>query len=294
MKVILTFLAFIPWSSWGHEAHAHEFSWNWDPLILFTLTLLSGSYGLGVVKLKKKGEASLISPFKIFSFILNLFFLIMALLSPIDIWSDDLQSVHMIQHMILMVLAAPFFVLSAPLYVLLWSLPLQWRKGFTPLYRWLYGYKSGWYFLWQPFLLWGLFALTLWVWHLPRLYEAALLDQRVHDLQHLSFFIAACLFWRILLDPIHRFKLNRGIGVFYLFATTLHATLLGVFMTLSPRLWYGLYLQRTQVWNLSPLEDQQLAGLIMWMPACMVYVVVTIVIFLQWMKEDGVKSPAHS
>jgi cytochrome c oxidase assembly factor CtaG len=101
------------------------------------------------------------------------------------------------------------------------------------------------------------------------------------------FFVTSCLFWRVLLDPLSRLRMNQGAGVIYLFLTSLHATILGVFMALSPRVWYSDYVPRTGRWNLTPLEDQQLAGLIMWMPACMIYAAVAAVIFALWVRDMG-------
>lgn len=283
--ILSLYLLISPFPSvWAHNEGSHGSSWNWDPFLIISLLIVSAAYLKGFANIYRRKS---LSSKELIFFSISILVLIIALMSPLDKWSDELQAWHMIQHMLIMMIAAPFFVLAVPLFVFLWSLPLKIRHRLTPLYRWLYGHKSGWYFLWQPALLWSVFAFTLWVWHLPRLYEAALYSSWIHDLQHISFFIAACLFWRLLLDPIHRFKMGRAIGILYLFATTLHATLLGVFMTLSPKIWYGFYSDKTNLWGLSALEDQQLAGLIMWMPACMVYVAVTVFIFINWLKENN-------
>ena len=274
--------------SFAHGNSPHQDNWNWDPLVLVSLLALMLAYGKGALNLKKKRKIILK---EILFFTLSIIILFIALISPIDVWSDELQSWHMIQHMLIMMLAAPLFVLAVPLYIYLWALPLSIRHKVKPLYRWLYGHKTGWYFLWQPLLLWSLFAFTLWIWHLPQFYEAALRTEWLHDIQHISFFVTSCLFWRVLLDPIHRFKMGRALGIFYLFATTLHATLLGVFMTLSPKLWYKFYQEKTLSWNMSALEDQQLAGLIMWMPACSIYIFVTVYIFILWSKEENTLAP---
>lgn len=78
----------------------------------------------------------------------------------------------------------------------------------------------------------------------------------------------------------------RGPAVVYLFLTSLHATVLGVFMALAPRLWYPTYAGRTEPWGVSALEDQQLAGYIMWMPACMAYAVIAAWLFATWLREE--------
>jgi len=131
--------------------------------------------------------------------------------------------------------------------------------------------------LWHPLVAWSLYAVAMWAWHLPAFYASALRDPFVHDLQHLSFFASGCIFWRVLLDPRSRQRTVGLLAVVYLFTTTLHATLLGVLMTLAPTPWYPDYVGRTTLWQLTAMEDQQLAGLIMWMPACAAYLLIAVV-----------------
>src|SRR5690606_23086680 len=121
-------------------------------------------------------------------------FLVVALLSPVDRLAGELLWVHMVQHMVLMNVAAPLFVLGAPVRVMLWALKPadrqffgEWKRGFAQR-----GIPR--YLFWQPVTLWVLYAVVLWVWHLPSLYEAALRHDMVHDLQHLMFFAVSCLF----------------------------------------------------------------------------------------------------
>jgi putative membrane protein len=140
--------------------------------------------------------------------------------------------------------------------------------------------------LWHPFLIWLLFALTLWGWHHPRLYQSALRDPLLHDAQHLSFFVAACLFWRVCLDPFSRHSLCPAIAVLYLFTTSLHASALGVFLTLAPQAWYDEYSGRVETWGLTQLQDQQLAGLIMWLPSCLIYPAIGAGLFACWLSVE--------
>jgi putative membrane protein len=221
--------------------------------------------------------------------------IVVALMSPLDTLSDDLSWVHMTQHMVLMLIAAPLLVVSAPGLVVAWALPRSWRSALGQLFS---GRKSYWgwtihQLVWNSLWVWSLHAFVLWVWHIPWLYELALVDPMIHDLEHVSFFLAACLFWRIAIDRRRRPTLNPGWSVLYLFTTSLHATVLGVFMALAPSVWYPTYMDRTWRWGLSPLEDQQLAGLIMWMPACTVYAIVAAGLFANWLQELEVTPAGH-
>ena len=254
-------------------------AWNADLLILFNLSALGTWYAVGLRSLwQKAGRGRCIGQGQAAAYFGSLTVIFAALISPLDALSDQLASAHMIQHMLIMVVAAPLFVLGVPGLVLTWGLPRRWRRIAGGWRQWLDADVFG-----RPLLPSLMYAAALWIWHLPVMYEAALADPLVHDAQHLSFFIAACLFWRLLLDPLRRLRLHPVAAMLILFATALHAALLGVFMTLSPVLWYDVYVGRTAAWGLTPLSDQQLAGLIMWMPACLVYPAVAAAVFGRWL-----------
>lgn len=259
--------------------------WNSAPLVALNIGFVSSLYIYGLVKFwRRSGMGRGVSILQAASFGAGIAALAVTLLSPLDALSGELFTAHMIQHMVLMNLAAPLLVLGSP--ALVWSrvLPRPWQAALNSWRGRNLPSATG-SLLWRPWLGWLLYAAALWLWHLPVLYHAALDHPRVHDLQHLSLFAAAFLFWRVLLEPDRRRRLSRGLGVVYLFTTSLHATLLGVFMALAPRVWYAGYAGGAAAWNLTPLEDQQLAGLIMWMPACMVYAVAAAVLFVLWLGE---------
>ncbi len=294
---ILVGLAMIPQAAWSHGPHAPDPSarwwtlWNVDPWIIINLVALSALYAGGYARMRaQRAERPTIMRRQAGLFWAGVAFLILALLSPIDVLASELLWVHMVQHMVLMNLAAPLVVMGAPMRIMIWSLPPEYRQ-LAGRWRQALGEQGvPRYLLWQPIVLWCLYALVLWTWHLPSLYEAALRSEIVHDLQHLMFFAVSCLFWRVLFDPIGRLRLSRGAAVVYLFLTSLHATVLGVFMALAPSLWYPTYAGRTEPWGLKALEDQQFAGYIMWMPACMVYAVIAAVLFVRWIGEADPRS----
>jgi putative membrane protein len=259
--------------------------WTFPPLVTVNLLVAILIYSTGIRRIwQRAGVGNVVSTRQVWSFASGMFVLVLALLSPIDAMSDDLGWMHMIQHMLIINVAAPLVVMGAPGLAFLWVLPMRLRKWFGSFERRSGTGRMVHYMLWQPVALWLLFALTLWTWHLPGLYERALHNELFHDFQHLTFLLTACLFWRVLLDPVARLRLSRVGAVLYLFLTSLHATVLGVFMALAQGVWYPTYEVRTLSWNFTPLQDQQLAGLIMWMPACMVYAVIAAVVLAYWLQ----------
>ncbi len=295
IRRVLAVLAVATVAASAHGAEIHPghqgrwwAAWNWaQPVVVTNLSILTAVYAFGLSRLWKRGGFGKTVPVRqAVLFAAGMASLFLALVSPIDVFSEELAWMHMIQHMILVGVAAPLLVLGTPFLVSLWAFPLPWRRAYGRMKQRVESWKPARYFFWQPLVTWLLFALVLWIWHLPPLYEATLYNDLFHDFQHFSFVAVACLFWRVLLDPVSRLKLSRGLGVVYLFLTSLHATLLGVFMTLAPKAWYPFYETRAPRWNLTALEDQQVAGLIMWMPACMVYAVVAALLLGLWLRDD--------
>jgi putative membrane protein len=125
-----------------------------------------------------------------------------------------------------------------------------------------------------------LHAVVLWVWHVPAFFNAALLSRTWHDLQHLSFLISALIFWSALIEQ--RAREQQGGAILYLFFTTVHSSVLGALITFATVPWYSTYLATTANWGFSPLEDQQLGGLIMWVPGSLVYVGAALVLLARW------------
>ena len=132
----------------------------------------------------------------------------------------------------------------------------------------------------------GLHTTALWIWHIPALYEAALAHEWVHAVQHLSFFGTGLLFWWVLAHG-HYGRAGYGAAVLFVFATALHSGFLGALITLSPRIWYEPYADAPSTSGLSPLEDQQIAGLIMWVPASVVFSGAALAFLLAWLREAG-------
>lgn len=266
---------------------ADWFIWSWPPVVSLVLTLIVLLYTRGVMVLwNRSGVGKGIAFWRVILFGCGLLTVVMALHAPIAFWSEAALSVHMVQHLILLLIAPPLLGAGAPLFAMLWALPAGWRRSLARPWRRARSLRRAWDAVSQPLVVWALYAMVLWIWHIPTLYDAALQRPLVHDLQHLAFVGAAGLLWWVLLNPMGRLRLNRGAGVLYVFTTSLHATALGVFITLSPTPWYGHYQTGSVPFGLTALEDQQLAGVLMWMPACLVYIALAALLLLLWLRES--------
>jgi putative membrane protein len=259
-------------------------AWSLDPGIAIPLVIAGWAYlkGLraiwhsaGTGRGIQRGEAA--------AFAGGWLVLLLALVSPLHQLGAALFSAHMVQHELLMAAAAPLLVLGRPLIPFVWALPMRWRRiagdwaAAVPVRR-------GWELLTLPLVAWTLHAVAIWVWHAPALFQATLRSDMVHTLQHASFLGTGLLFWWTLLRR-REGRLGRPAAVLYLFTTSVHTTILGALLTFSSRTWYPIYSSSTLAWGLSPLEDQQLAGLIMWVPAGLAYLFAALAIAASWLTD---------
>ena len=256
-------------------------AWNWDLLLILGLLATGLLYVRGIFRLwQRAGDGRAVSYGQALAFAAGWLALFVALVSPLDALGSALLAAHMVQHLTLTLLAAPLLVLGAPPVALAWGLPHS-RK----LARWWHkrvALRRAWRLLSRPTVAWAIHLVILWLWHLPALYQAALLDERVHILEHTSFLGAALLFWwtivpRRLRRP-RNLRRSLGPGPLYTFTTALLSGLLGVLLTFSQRVWYPSYGVLPYGWGLTPLQDQQLAGVIMWFPGGLVYLAATLVL----------------
>jgi putative membrane protein len=252
-------------------------AWSFDPGIVIPLALTAFLYARGARPLRG------VSIRQLFFFWSGWLFLVIALLSPLHPLGEVLFSAHMTQHEILMLVAAPLLVLARPLAPMLWGLPMGWRKG---LGRWSKGtmVRRSWRAVTNPFTAWWLQAAALWLWHAPSLFQATLKSDWVHAAQHASFLLSALLFWWSLFYASGR--ASYGASFLYIFTTAIHTSILGALLTFAHSVWYPAYGTAAQAWGLTPLEDQQLGGLIMWIPAGLVYLGAGLGLFALWLRES--------
>jgi putative membrane protein len=250
-----------------------------------SLALLLMVYGIGLIRLwRSAGYGRGIRPLEAIAFAGGWVAVAIALSPALDELSDTWLVAHMVQHELLMVVAAPLIAVSAPLIALLWTVPRDLRRRVLKAAR-QPSIALPWAALTAPVSVFFLHAVVLWVWHIPVLYDYALEHEPIHLLQHACFFGSAALFWWGIAHGRHG-RRGYGAAVIYVFATAVHGGILGALLTVSPHAWYPPYLI-VHPSGLSPLEDQQLAGLLMWIPASLIFAGGGLVLFGAWLKESA-------
>jgi len=255
--------------------------WPFEPWAVACLVLGGAIYVLGVVRLwRHAGAGRGVHKRRAVAFAAAWLVTAAALLGPLDALAARLFSAHMLQHEALMVVAAPLFVIGRPLGAWAWALPFAWRRAFGSFFH-RRAWRAPWLAVTGPLGAWLVHALALWLWHLPAWFEAALASDGMHALQHASFLLGALLYWWSVLGP----ERNRAAAMASLFTTMVHTSALGALLALSPVAWYPSYVGRTLAFGLDPLEDQQLGGLIMWVPAGLAYLACGLAIAAQWLQR---------
>jgi putative membrane protein len=244
------------------------------------LIVTAGLYALGTYNLGQgtatRGRLSLRAVFFASSWIV----LALTLVFPLPDVTRAIFSAHMIQHELLMVVAAPLIVLSRPLAIWAWALPRAWRARSAAPFK-NAAFRRFWDFLSAPLIAALVHAIAIWIWHVPALFEAAEAHVAIHGFQHSLFFSTALLFWWSVLKPGNGSA--RAAAVLSLFVTMLHTSALGVLLTFSPEVWYPASTSAAVHWSLTPLEDQQLGGLIMWIPGSAGYVIAALALAARWL-----------
>ena len=268
----------VPCAAWAHPGRApapHDAwrAWGDDPLAIALIVLAALMYARGATRLWiSVGQGRGVPRWRVWCYAAGIFALFCALISPLDAIGNALFSAHMLQHLLLAVVAPPLLILGDPLVVLLWGCSPGVRRS---LARWWLRARTLRTFIAvisRPAISVSLHLTALAAWHAPTLYDAALRNEWVHAAEHFSFFGSALLFWRLIADRRTLRHIGAPLACAALFAVAVEGTILGALLTLARYPWYLSHLTTTQPWGLTSLEDQQLAGLIMWIPGGLPYV----------------------
>ncbi len=252
--------------------------------LLIEFALVGLWYGLGVRRLwRKAGVGHGIRRWQTVALAGGLVALAIALASPLDTLSVQLFSAHMVQHTLLILIAAPLLVASGFPIAALWALPRRWAHITAFSLQQMSRLRIWWRFVNRFSVSWLIFAGSLWLWHLPGFYQAALSSGAIHALEHLTFLAASGLFWWMLFKPTHKKHIRYGIGVLYLFTTGLQTSALGALLVFARQPWYPDYAAGAVSLGVLPLDDQQLAGLIMWLPGGVLYTIASALCFMAWL-----------
>lgn len=259
--------------------------WALEPVTIVLLAVTLVLYAAGVAALwRRAGVGRGIRRWEAAAFAAGVLIAGLALLSPLAWLSEVLFSAHMGQHEVLMLVAAPLLVFGRPLQALLWIVPAPRREA---LGRWAARppLRQAAHAVTAPTAVFAVHAAAIWIWHVPRLYEAALHHDGLHAVQHVSFLATAALFWWGLVDGRYG-RIGYGVAVLYVFLTALHTSVLGALLTIAPSLWYPSYAAAARDWRIDPLADQQLAGLIMWVPSALVFIAFGLALLAGWLGES--------
>jgi len=255
-------------------------AWTFEPWVVTCLAASALLYALGIARLwRHAGAGRGVHVARVVAFAAGWLVLIAALLSPLDALGSDLFWAHMVQHELLMVVAAPLLVLGHPIAAWAWAFPPATRRALGRFFH-RPGWRGPWLLLTGPFAGWLLHAAALWAWHLPSLFDAALRSEGVHAVQHIAFLGTALVFWWSVLGAGTRRE--QGIALVSLFTTMVHTGALGALLTLAPVAFYQPYAATAPAFGFTPLEDQQLGGLVMWVPAGFIYVLVGLFLAARW------------
>jgi cytochrome c oxidase assembly factor CtaG len=256
--------------------HALAAAWSWEPSVIAACALAAGGYvGLAGGRVTGRG----------WWFLAGVAVLYLALASPLDLLGDRyLFSAHMLQHMLLVLVVPPLLLLGLPERWVRLLLQHPAPRGAERVLR-------------RPVAAWAAGMGTVALWHSPALYNAALASQPVHVLQHLSFLASSVIFWWPVCAPLPESRLPPLGAVLYLLAAALVSSGLGIILTVTPPGLYPAYLHPADplgilplvraTWGLGPAQDQELGGLLMWVPGGLVYLAAILATLGRWWREDG-------
>ncbi|MBY5164371.1 cytochrome c oxidase assembly protein [Salsipaludibacter albus] len=262
-------------------------AWNLDPVVMVVVFVALWAHrrgrtsGSGRTRDRRRGIA----------FGIALVALVVAFVSPVDAMSGALLSAHMVQHVLVLLVAAPLLAFSAPSGVLLRGAPLpvrraavSARRAVRPGARWLL-------VLGGPVAVWLLHVLTVWGWHAAPAYQAALGSGWLHVLEHATFLATGVLFWRVVVGSRSgASRVPGGLGVLLVFGMAMQGVFLSALMTFSTQPWYPAY-AGAAAWGIDPLTDQHLAGVLMWIPGSLVYLPIAMTLLVGWLRDVTTDEP---
>jgi putative membrane protein len=258
-------------------------AWSFDPTIVIPLAALAIGYVAAVRHVDQAHPTNPVPRQRTFFWLLGLATIFVALQSPIERYDTTLFSVHMIQHVLLMLFAAPFLALGAPITLVLRTVRPETRRGVVlPI---LHSLPVR--IITFPVVTWVLFAAVMWGTHFSSIFERSLEEPTVHQFEHLLYIVTACLFWWpvVALDP-SPWRMREPARILYTFLQMPQNTFLGLAIISAAAPLYSHYATLGLGWGPGPLGDQQMAGAVMWVTGDLVFLVAILGIVVGWMRRE--------
>ena len=256
-------------------------AWNADPWILLGLFLTAWAYLRG----RPATERVRTHSWRRWCFGAGMVTVGLALVSPLDAMAGALASAHMVQHVLLLLVAAPLLAVSAPMNRIVRGSPPTLRSASVRWRRRLNSARAV-RALRRPNAVWMAHVAVIWTWHASVPYGAALRHDALHALEHAAFFTTGLLFWSMVVGARRAHRVSPGYAVLLIFAMAMQSVFLSALLTFARTPWYSAYASTTGTWGLDPLADQQLAGVIMWVPAGAVYLIAALTLVAAWIRES--------
>jgi putative copper resistance protein D len=262
------------------------FAWRFEPLPIVGILLAGGLYLWAVRRVEREHPANRPPRGRTWAFMGGLVAIALALISPIEAYEGQLFTVHMVQHMLLELVAAPLLLLGAPITLALRAASPSVRRGLLAFLQ-----SRVIHLISFPLVAWLLFAGVNWGWHFSDLYNQALENVPLHYFQHFTFLAAALLFWWpvIGLDP-SPWRLPHPLRLFYLFLAMPQNSFLGVAIMSAPHILYQHYLTNLRTWGPAPLDDQSIGGIVMWVFGDVVFLAAMALVVASWVRLEDRKT----
>jgi putative membrane protein len=257
-------------------------AWHFDPLVITALAVTGLAYTWAVRRVDRAHPANRQPAHRQWLFMGGLVAIAVALLSPIEAYEGALFSVHMVQHMLLEFVAAPLLLAGGPITLAL-------RASSVPVRRWLLAVLQSRvvHVVSFPVIAWIAFAAVNWGWHFSVFYDQALESAPLHYFQHATFMAAALLFWWpvVGVDP-SPWRLPHPVRLLYVFLAMPQNSFLGVALLSASTVLYPHYLTNARSWGPTPLADQQLGGMLMWVVGDLAFLAGMAIVALAWMRHE--------
>lgn len=264
-------------------------AWSLDPLVLVGLALLPWLYVRG-----RLGSSRRVAAWREWCLVGAMAALVLALVSPLDALAGALASAHMAQHVLLTLVAAPLLVLAGPWAAVVRGTPAEARRAVARARVRLRLTRRTTRVLRNPAVVWLLYAGNLWFWHGSGPYVAALQHDVVHAVEHAAFLGTGLLFWTVTVDTLRREHTSPGLGLLMQFLAAMQGVFLSALLVFAETAWYPPYAETAGAWGLTAVADQQVAGLVLWLPGGLVHLAAGLTLLMVWVqRSEPVAAPGR-